>query len=68
MFRISDGDVKNFPHPDEDWQAFIALVKSKNIAQGQVWDPKTKSLKDWINVRMLQEKYGSTSSATCTVC
>lgn len=47
---------------------FIAVVKAKSQEEGLVWDPLAKQLKEWINMKKLQDEYGtSSSSSTCVL-
>jgi hypothetical protein len=68
--RVSGGDTKSLPHPDEDWAAFISTLKARCQAEGQIWDPLTKTMREWVDLKKLQNMYGSaagTGSSTCTV-
>lgn len=65
---VGGGDVKSIPHPDEDWGVFIAAVKTKSQEEVLVWDPLAKQPKEWINMKKLQDIYGtSSSSSTCVM-
>jgi len=59
----------DLPHPDEDWDAFIAAVKSGLKKTKQCWDPIEKRMVQWIHLANLESKYGDKKkgSSACVV-
>ena len=66
---VSGGDAKALPHPDEDWAAFFSIVKAHSQAEGLIWDPITKTMREWVDLKKLQSMYGATTSgsSSCTI-
>lgn len=58
------------PHPDEDWDAFVSTLKTRNSAEGPVWDPLSKTLREWVNMKKLLDTYGGAhvTSSACAIC
>jgi hypothetical protein len=56
--RVSGGDTKSLPHPDEDWAEFFGTLKARCQAEGPVWDPLTKTMREWVDLKKLQAMYG----------
>lgn len=66
---ISNGNYKEFTHPDEDWNAFITKTASSLPASLKVFDVLDKKVVPQINVAKLAAKYNTTgaSSTACSV-
>ena len=57
--------TQEIPHPDEDWSGFLSFLNSHNQ---DVWCPKTKKHKKYIDMKRLQQIYGEgKSSQTCSL-
>lgn len=63
---MSGGDAKSLPHPDEDWAAFFSMVKAHSHEEGLIWDPLTKTMREWVDLKKLQSMYGSAASGSST--
>jgi len=68
--RVANGETRSLPHPDEDWDAFISTLKTRNSAEGTVWDPLSKTMREWVNMKKLLDTYGGAhvTSSACVVC
>jgi hypothetical protein len=47
------------PDPVADWKGFVEAVQKHQNAEAPQWNPCTKSVKPWINLTLLNGRYGS---------
>jgi hypothetical protein len=67
---LAKGDTRAMPHPEADWEGFLAKVKEANDRDPPVFDPLTLSLKPWIKIPEMCSVYkrkDTTKSAACTI-
>jgi len=50
---ILGGPLNEYPHPHEDWGAFVSFIQKKNEENGRVWSPAKERFEYWINTAML---------------
>jgi hypothetical protein len=68
---LSQGDLKDFmrilfgngpmaevPDPEADWNGFCDAVTRLLAKEKQQWNPITKRLEPWIDMRTLKQQYG----------
>eukprot|EP01034_Spumella_vulgaris_P022261 gene22261-28374_t len=63
-------DIRSLPHPDEEWESFLSILKTHNTLEGQVYDPITKTTRSWLDIPRLIDMYSGdrkTGSFTCVV-
>jgi len=66
---VATGEAKALPHPDEDWFTFLAALKDRNAATDKIYDPLSKSMQPWINLKEMQKTYGpkQSGSSSCAI-
>lgn len=52
------GAFVNAPDPQVDWKGFREIVTRVVKAQGKQWNPSTKKLDYWIDLKQLDKQYG----------
>ena len=52
-----DIDPLKVPDPETHWGEFIKEVKRANNIAPQVWNPLTKKLAKWIDIKNLERSY-----------
>jgi hypothetical protein len=67
-YRVGDGNPKNLPHPDEEWDVFLSKLKQLNNEEPKIWDTLTKQPQSWINIKKIQEVYGGAHGHSSGVC
>lgn len=62
---VHTGNVRDLPHPDEDWDAFLAEIKKNQPESRWIYDPVKAKAQPWIDVKNLTRQYskGGGSSA-----
>lgn len=65
---IHSGNVRDLPHPDEDWDSFLKEVK-KNLPEDRwIYDPVKEKAQPWIDIKKLVQMYQKKGgSAACTM-
>ena len=60
FFRIlfGAGLMDGVPDPEADWNAFVARIASLNQNERKQWNPLTRRLEPWIDIRRLRRDYG----------
>ena len=60
MVRLLFGTahMDGLPDPEVDWDGFVEAVDRINRSQGQTWNPITKRMEYWIDIRKLKGAYG----------
>ena len=67
-FRIANGNTKDIPHPDADWNAFLMKIKLLNAKENPVFDTITSKMKPWIDIEQLKRAYGGDQkSGVCSI-
>ena len=68
MYYLRRFGVKSseLPQPETEWQAFSAAVSALNDKEPLVWSPMTKVPAKWINMKKLNEIYGSKGKTDTT--
>ena len=51
------------PQPELEWKAFSAAIAALNEKEPLVWSPISKNLEKWINIKKLNDTYGSSSKS-----
>jgi hypothetical protein len=49
------GELNEYPHPEADWAGFTAAVQTKILAEQNLWCPRAKVEKPWIDMSRLQQ-------------
>ena len=57
------GNVRDLPHPDEDFDSFCSEIKKNSTEDKWIYDPIIERPTPWIDMKELQKMYGSGSSA-----
>ena len=68
-FLIGDGNVRQFPCPDMNWNEFQQKIKDASSTDiGCIFDPITNQKKPWVNLPMVCKLYGYKSgSSACAI-
>jgi len=61
---ILDKTPQQIPHPSVDWNGFVASIENSNNSLPSVWNPSTKVMSKWINMKKMKSHYGKES---CTI-
>jgi len=61
---ILDKTPQQIPHPSVDWDGFVASIENSNNSLPSVWNPSTKVMSKWINMKKMKSHYGKES---CTI-
>jgi hypothetical protein len=62
------GDLDGIPDPSIDWLGFCNEIEGLLRKQKQLqWNPVTKKMAPWIDMRMLQSQYGDGGGCACTI-
>jgi len=57
----------SLPHPEENWIGFLNAVNNAN--KQDIWCPRTKKMKKYIDMNKIKQLYGNgRSSSTCSIC
>jgi hypothetical protein len=72
---LSQGDLKDFmkilfgngplaeaPDPEGDWKGFCDVLARLVGRESMQWNPMTKRLEPWIDMRKLKQQYGGAGS------
>eukprot|EP01040_Poterioochromonas_malhamensis_P013673 gene13673-15070_t len=46
--------VTDYPHPEEDWPAFVRVVNKRQRASGRTWSPINKRQSNWIETAKIK--------------
>lgn len=63
---IFGGSVDDYPHPQLDWEGFIAKLQADINRTGLVWDPHSKKLSPWMHAAMIK-RYKPKGDGCCVV-
>ena len=64
---VHTGNVRDLPHPDEDWDSFLKEVK-KNMSEDRwIYDPVKEKAAPWIDVKNLIKMYQQGGSSACSI-
>ena len=59
FFRLLFGHAfDEAPDPDVDWHAFVQLVEDLQSKEPKVWNPITKRMSSWVDIKKLNREYG----------
>jgi hypothetical protein len=62
------GLLKDYPHPEVDFEGFVRFIEKKCAAVRPTWDPVSKEHKPWIDTRKLVQVYGPQPACSpCTI-
>lgn len=61
------GNVRDLPHPDVDWKAFVQEIKNTSSEDRWIYDPIDEKPATWIDLKALTSMYNSNSSTACTI-
>eukprot|EP01041_Mallomonas_annulata_P004673 gene4674-9265_t len=56
--------MSEVPHPDVDWNAFLAYAKQANDATPKTWCSVENTEQSWIRMSALTRRYGSTQGSS----
>jgi len=68
--KLSKGELRQFfrllfgssfdeaPDPEVDWEAFVKLVGALQGKEKKVWNPITRKVAPWVDVKKLNKEYG----------
>ena len=69
-----DGNADALPHPNMDWNAFLAAVKGLVKQQAPVFCPIAQTMKPWVDTALLYKTYakeiranGRSNASSCTI-
>ena len=62
LFDCKQSDI---PHPEAMWPEFEAFVTSKFESLEPVFNPVTRKVEPWVNMRHLKDKYAPASAKGC---
>lgn len=54
--------IANTPDIHDDWKGFIRALGPIVKQEGTIWNPKTKKLEPWIDIRRLDRTFGQRTS------
>ena len=55
------GAEESYPHPELDFNGFIAAIKRENKRCNKVWDPVSKKMQSWIRPSRINRVGGGCS-------
>ena len=59
FFRLLFGPAfDEAPDPEVDWHAFVQLVNDLQSKEPKVWNPITKRMTSWVDIKKLNREYG----------
>jgi hypothetical protein len=62
------GNVRDLPHPDEDWDSFVKELKKNQPERQWIYDPIDAKAQPWINMKELVKEYsGNKGSTACNI-
>ena len=62
------GNVRDLPHPDEDWDSFVKELKKNQPESQWIYDPIDAKAQPWINMKELVKEYsGNKGSTACNI-
>jgi hypothetical protein len=67
-YLFLSGDLKQLPHPDEDWSAFSSRIKELSASVPLVFDTISNSMKPWVDMKQLNKIYKSENANSSTAC
>ena len=62
-----DVDPLKIPDPETHWNEFLNEIKKANDIAPQVWNPITKKLEKWIDIKNLDRSYNLDKGALHTL-
>ena len=59
FFRLlfGTGRMDSVPDPQADWKAFLDAIERLNREEGRTWNPITKRMDYWVDMRKLKRAY-----------
>jgi len=61
------GECDGLPDPDTDWNAFSMHVKELLSKEDLQWNPVTKRMSPWIDMKQLDRIYGFNDGCVCSI-
>ena len=60
FFRVLFGDdmMDGVPEPEVDWKEFLSCVSNLLANEEKQWNPVTKRMEPWVNLKRLKKDYG----------
>uniref|UniRef100_A0A7S3DN03 VWFA domain-containing protein n=1 Tax=Entomoneis paludosa TaxID=265537 RepID=A0A7S3DN03_9STRA len=60
FFRLlfGDGSMDGVPEPEADWKGFYAKITKITHEVGKTWNPMTKRMDYWVDLKRLKKDYG----------
>ena len=65
LFYSLDVDPLKIADPETHWNEFIKEIKKANDLAPQVWNPITKKLEKWIDIKNLESSYNLKGALYC---
>ena len=60
-------NVRDLPHPDVDWGAFVKEIKSNSSEDRWIYDPIDEKAAMWIDLNALTKMYNPSESSACCI-
>lgn len=57
---LGEGKFDGIPDAQADWKGFTKAVAEMIKSEKKQWNPRTKKVEPWIDVKLLKKKYGGT--------
>lgn len=57
FFRLLFGPIDGVPDPLADWSAFCDAVERQNRIAGKTWNPISRRMEYWVDIRKLKRTY-----------
>jgi len=51
------GNMDGVPDPEADWSGFLSSISRLNAKENMQWNPVTKRMESWVNMRRLRSEY-----------
>ena len=61
------GNVRDLPHPDVDWNAFVQEIKNNSPEERWIYDPIDEKAATWIDLKALTKMYNPNGSSACSI-
>lgn len=60
FFRVlfGHGAMDGVPEPEANWKTFIAKITELTAKEGRIWNPLTRRMEPWVDIRRLKYEYG----------
>jgi hypothetical protein len=62
LFLFGDANFDGVPDPQADWEGFLRAIDTLQKKEKKQWNPITKKLAPWIDVKKLNHAYNTDSA------